>query len=55
MRDLMGEVRLACQIHCDEDMEVRVLMTASGTGANGPGGKPEEEITPEPARIERPY
>ncbi len=51
----MGEARLACQIYCDEDMKVRVLMTVTGTGANGPGGKPEEEITPEPIWIERPY
>ena len=55
MRDLMGEARLACQIYCDEDMKVRVLMTVTSTGANGPGGKPEEEITPEPIWIERPY
>jgi hypothetical protein len=27
----------------------------SGTGADNPGAKPQEEITPEPIWIERPY
>jgi hypothetical protein len=36
-------------------MKVRPLMTVSEVGASDPGGKPEEEITPEPMWIERPY
>lgn len=55
MRDLLGEARLSCQILCEHDMKVKVLMTVSETGANTPGGKPEEEITPEPVWVERPY
>ena len=55
MRDLLGEARLSCQILCEHDMKVRPILTVSETGANGPGGKPEEEITPPPAYIERPY
>ena len=55
MRDLLGEARLSCQIYCEEDMKVRPLMTVSGTGAKDAGAKPEEEITPEPVWIERPY
>ncbi len=55
MRDLIGKVRLSCQIYCEEDMKVRPLMTVSGTGAKDPGGKPAEEITPEPVWVERPY
>ena len=55
MRDLLGEARLSCQILCEEDMKVRPLLTVSGTGANDPGPKPEEEITPEPMWTERPY
>jgi hypothetical protein len=31
-----------------EDMKVRPLMTVSSTGANDPGAKPQEEITPDP-------
>jgi ferredoxin len=55
MRDLLEEARLSCQILCEEDMKVRVLMTVSGTKANDPGAKPQEEITPEPVWVERPY
>ena len=36
-------------------MKVRPLKTVSGTNANDPGAKPQEEITPEPIWIERPY
>ena len=55
MRDLVGEARLSCQILCDHDMKVRVLMTVSGVGASDPGGIPDEEVTPEPIYDERPY
>lgn len=55
MRDLLGEVRLSCQILCEHDMKVRPLMTVSSTGARDAGAKPQEEITPEPVWIERPY
>ena len=55
MRDLMGEARLSCQLLCEEDMKVRVLMTVTSTGARDAGGKPQEELTPEPIWVERPY
>jgi ferredoxin len=55
MRELLGEARLSCQILCEHDMKVRPLMTVSDLGADGPGGKPEEEITPDPMWVERPY
>jgi len=55
MRDLVGEARLSCQILCEHDMKVRVLMTVSGVGASDPGGIPEEEITPDPIYDDRPY
>ena len=55
MRDLVGEARLSCQIVCEHDMKVRVLMTVSGVGASDPGGIPNEEVTPEPIYDERPY
>ena len=55
MRDLVGEARLSCQVLCEHDMKVRVLMTASGVGASDPGGIPEEEVTPDPIYDERPY
>ncbi len=55
MRDLIGTARLSCQILCEHDMKVRPLMTVTSTGARDPGGKPEEEITPEPVWVDRPY
>ena len=53
-RDLLGQVRLSCQALCDHDMKVRVLMTVSSTGLDGPGPKPQPEITPEPEWVEKP-
>src|SRR3954465_15315659 len=55
MRDLVGEARLSCQILCEHDMKVRVLMTTESTGASDPGGIPEEDVTPDPIFDERPY
>ena len=49
MRDLLEKERLSCQIYCEEDMKVRVSMTASGTGARDPGHPPERKITPLPS------
>ncbi|BBL80284.1 ferredoxin [Rubrobacter xylanophilus] len=53
-RNLLGQVRLSCQVLCDHDMKVRVLMTVSSTGLDGPGPKPKPEITPEPEWVEKP-
>jgi ferredoxin len=53
-RDLLGEVRLSCQAVCDHDVKVRPLMTVTSTGLDGPGNKPQPNITPEPEWIEKP-
>jgi ferredoxin len=53
-RDLLGQVRLSCQALCDHDMKVRVLMTVSSTGLDGPGPKPQPVITPEPEWVDKP-
>jgi ferredoxin len=53
-RNLLGQVRLSCQALCDHDVNVRVLMTVSSTGLDGPGPHPEERITPEPRWVEKP-
>jgi ferredoxin len=53
-RELLGQVRLSCQALCDHDMKVRVLMTVSSSGLDGPGPKPEPHITPEPEWVEKP-
>ena len=55
MRELLGEARLSCQILCEHDMKVRVLMTVESVGASDPGGIPDEEVTPEAIFDERPY
>lgn len=48
-RELLGKVRLSCQIECDRDMSVHVVMTAENqpewSGDTGP--EPEEIVTPE--------
>jgi hypothetical protein len=36
-------------------MKVRVLMTVSSTGLDGPGPKPQPVITPEPELVDKPY
>jgi hypothetical protein len=54
MRDLLGKVRLSCQVLCERDMKVRVLMTVSSTGARGPGWKPQKDITPKSFWVEKP-
>ncbi len=53
-RNLLGQVRLYCQAVCDHDTKVRVLMTVTSTGLDGPGNKPEPEITPPPEWAEKP-
>ena len=53
-RNLLGQVRLSCQALCDHDVKVRVLMTVSSSGLDGPGPHPEERITPEPEWVKKP-
>ena len=53
-RDLLGQVRLSCQTLSDHDKKVRVLMTVSSTGLDGPGPHPESHITPEPEWVDKP-
>jgi len=50
-RDLLGEVRLSCQMYCNHDMTVRPLMRVSFGDAASPGTRPEDEVTPEPEWI----
>lgn len=53
-RDLLGEVRLSCQALCDHDIKVRPPMTVTSMELDGPGNKPEPQITPEPEWTEKP-
>ena len=54
MRDLVGEVKFSCQVDCDRNTLLRVLMTVSATGAGDAGYPLEREITPPPVWMERP-
>lgn len=45
--DLLGKVRLACQIVVDRDMTVKPLMLVSEQGWSDPGPEVEEQVTPE--------
>ena len=47
-KEVLGQVRLSCQILCDRDMHVRPLMTLKESGLPDPGPEPAETITPEP-------
>ena len=52
--DLLGEARLSCQILCDHDMTVEPLMSMASEGLDDPGGRPKDEITPDPEWIDTP-
>lgn len=46
-RGLTG-VRLSCQIACDHDMTVRAISRLAGSGRADPGGRPDDQIQPQP-------
>jgi ferredoxin len=41
-------VRLSCQILCDHDMTVRVISRFAGSGRKDSGGRPTDEMQPQP-------
>ncbi len=53
-RELLGQVRLSCQIPCDHDMQVRPLMRLAESGLSDAGPEPAVEITPPPVWIDKP-
>lgn len=52
---LLGEVRLSCQIPCQHDMTVEPLMSLAKMNLDDPGSRPQDNITPDPEWIDRPY
>jgi ferredoxin len=48
-RGLSG-VRLSCQIPCDHDMSVRIISRLAGSGRKDAGGRPADEIHPQPVQ-----
>ncbi len=50
-RGLLGEARLSCQILCDHDMSVEVVLRLSESDLEDAGPMPETTITPSPVWI----
>jgi ferredoxin len=48
-RGLTG-VRLSCQILCDHDMSVRIISRLEGSGRKDAGGRPADEVQPQPVQ-----
>ena len=49
----LTDVRLSCQISCEDDMTVRAVSRLEGTGRPDPGPTPGAAITPEPEWVSR--
>jgi ferredoxin len=52
--DLLGEVRLSCQILCEGDMTVTPVYLLSESDLDDAGDRPKDTITPEPEWTEKP-
>ena len=50
-RELLGQVRLSCQIVCDHDMTVRAISRLAGSGRPDAGPTPLPTIQPPPEWI----
>lgn len=53
-KEVLGQVRLSCQIICDHDMKVHVVNRLHKTELSDPGPEPEPSITPAPEWIRAP-
>jgi ferredoxin len=49
----MSGVRLSCQIVCDHDMTVRIIIRLAGSGRKDAGHAPASDITPPPVWIDK--
>ncbi len=52
--NLLGKVRLSCQILCDHDMTVEPVYRLSESDLDDAGARPEDQITPEAEWVDRP-
>lgn len=52
--DLLGVVRLSCQIQCAHDMTIELLDTLAPTGLDDIGQRPADHIAPEPEWMDAP-
>ncbi len=46
-QELLDKARLSCQITCDQEMSLRVIMTQESEGWSDTGPEPNEMVTPE--------
>ena len=46
-REVEG-ARLSCQVLCQQDMSIRVISRLKGSGRENAGGRPDEELQPQP-------
>jgi len=44
----LSDVRLSCQILCEQDMHVRVVSRLEGSGRKDAGRRPADELEPQP-------
>lgn len=54
-KGLLGQVRLSCQIICDNDMALRPILRLSESDLPDPGPTPHDTVTPEPAWVSAPH
>lgn len=52
--DLLGDVRLSCQIPCVQDMTVEVVYPFAKSDLDDPGPTPKADITPDPEWVDVP-
>lgn len=52
-QDLLGKVRLSCQILCEHDMDVTALMTKDSEGWPDTGPAPDAQVQPDAQRLSR--
>lgn len=53
-RDLLGNVRLSCQIKAEGDMTFTAVLTQESEGTTNPGDTPDPDIQPPPVWTDRP-
>jgi ferredoxin len=47
------DLRLSCQLLCEQDMTVRAISRLAGSGRADAGKRPADEITPPPVWVEK--
>lgn len=53
-KNLLGDVRLSCQLLCEADMTVEPVHLLSESGLDDAGSRPEDAVTPAPEWMDKP-